>query len=237
MYNKEQFKELEYILDKNPLNGIYNLEKSQEAKAINYVFNFFKIVGLINLNYNQYHYSNKKINGKIEETKGLNIIKELSSKYKKFLCYRALGYNNMDATFKTYSNIFLDSLANHETLYLTGYTESYWDNEVYKQSNTIVEDRSSFGALFCINGYIFMICEDPDDGYRSYCNDPICIGKGSIKNSFNPIEVKLNRYYNIREHDELVDINDNIIIQWGTDYTDNYYPCGFLNFNIENIQK
>ena len=87
---------------------------------------------------------------------------------------------------------------------------------------------------FILDGITYCATEDPDDGYRSALGD-IRSSSIAISNMFPPIRV-LARLS--KEHDilELVDLGSTkVIMEVGTDCSDNYYPSFVAAFHPENM--
>lgn len=96
---------------------------------------------------------------------------------------------------------------------------------------------------FTLDGITFVAEEDPDDGYRSLL--------GSIHNLDVVPELLPQSYTQIPyvevvcdfgilpQHEEILYMDDAVtgktIVELGTDYTDNYYPCFIANIYPENI--
>jgi hypothetical protein len=81
--------------------------------------------------------------------------------------------------------------------------------------------------------------EDPDDGYRSYCNE-LEITDRHVTNRFSPIEVtckmRPNDDYEVNDVLEIYDaITRKLIIALGTMNTDDYYPWCEFEYNPENM--
>jgi hypothetical protein len=92
---------------------------------------------------------------------------------------------------------------------------------------------------FRLDNIIYVITEDPSDGYRSSMKD-IIISKDKIKNKFKSIDV-LGIYEEGKYGDldilKLVSTKTGgTIIEVGTDHSDSYYPCFIANFKPENIK-
>lgn len=91
---------------------------------------------------------------------------------------------------------------------------------------------------FRLDGKTYMAIEDPDDGYRSSMRNLI-VTNDKIKNSFKPVEVfgmmKQGGYYKsdiIQFYDT---VTAKLVLEVGTDNTDDYYPSFVGNFRPENL--
>lgn len=94
---------------------------------------------------------------------------------------------------------------------------------------------------FALDGKTYTAIEDPDDGYRSSLNK-IIESDEKIENVFAPTEVMVS-YREKNEYGEgeceildFVDIkNGKRVLEIGTDYTDDYYPCFIACWTPENL--
>lgn len=94
---------------------------------------------------------------------------------------------------------------------------------------------------FRLDGVVYVAIEDPNDGYRSSMRSLVVANDATMKNVFPAIEVvgkhrTIDEYGN--EHDvlELVDgITDRVVLEVGTDSTDDYYPSFVASFHPENM--
>ena len=84
---------------------------------------------------------------------------------------------------------------------------------------------------FRLDGKVYMVIEDPDDGYRSSMKE-ITVGDWPMSNVF-PGHHVLGIYDEKRAYMlKLIDmITRKVVIEIGTDYTDDYYPSFVANFN------
>lgn len=96
---------------------------------------------------------------------------------------------------------------------------------------------------FRLDGKVYVALEDPDDGYRSAMRK-LFILDGKMKNVFTPVRViarvckETGRlpYRNSADLLQLVDIaNGKVILEVGTDNTDDYYPCFVASWVPENM--
>lgn len=95
---------------------------------------------------------------------------------------------------------------------------------------------------FRLNGIAYTVIEDPSDGYRSSLGQVFTSDGADMKNVFNPVWV-VGRWKEPNPLDddpceiiELVDLwTGKIVIEVGTDYSDNYYPSFVGSFTPENM--
>lgn len=98
--------------------------------------------------------------------------------------------------------------------------------------------------LFCLDGKVYQIYDDPDDGYRSYGT----IEESSLtcKHMFEPQAVMaVNKRITNGDDDwmagdtcqlELRDaITNELVLVIGTDYSDEYYPISIFDYKPENL--
>jgi len=95
-------------------------------------------------------------------------------------------------------------------------------------------------VIFILDGVAYQAVEDPDDGYRSYCKDIEIVDAATIKNKFEPIEVicKMTEDGQYQKNDvlEIYDgITGGIILEIGTENTNDYYPYFVFRFTPENM--
>lgn len=102
----------------------------------------------------------------------------------------------------------------------------------YEDANTMT---------FVLDGRAYCVVEDPSDGYRSCMED---IREGSIeavKNVFEPVRVlarmrEKGEYGSTCDVLELIDIvTTKVVLEAGTDNSDDYYPSYVANFTPENM--
>jgi hypothetical protein len=95
---------------------------------------------------------------------------------------------------------------------------------------------------FRLNGVIYAVVEDPEDGYRSSLRELVVDDSADMKNVFSPVEVIANHvtdrpgYFSGRSCDilELTDSKTGeIVLEVGTDDTDDYYPYFVASFYPE----
>lgn len=83
---------------------------------------------------------------------------------------------------------------------------------------------------FRLNGVVYTATEDPKDGYRS-CMRELVVSNAEMTNSFQPMRV-IGRHRTTGRYDcdilELIDaVTGRIVLEVGTENTDDYYP-GFV---------
>lgn len=107
-----------------------------------------------------------------------------------------------------------------------------------------LEDRyygPANAMLFILNGVCYAAVEDPDDGYRSSCRniyiiDDKSLVKKLVTNRFRG--VKVSARYCTEDGNDLViltEVDGNGIAEFGTDYTDEYYPSFVASFRPEEM--
>ena len=103
----------------------------------------------------------------------------------------------------------------------------------------IVDDMANSGydftnvIRFRLDGIVYTATEDPDDGYRSHMRKLIVNKSSAIKNSFEPIQViaEMSDCGNILLVTDT--LTGEVVLEVGTDYSDDYYPSFVSNFNPE----
>lgn len=107
-----------------------------------------------------------------------------------------------------------------------------------KQYDDQYEDCSV--CRFRLNGIVYTAIEDPEDGYRS-CMASLDVSDAEMTNVFPPVEV-LGKHRTKREFGcvddvlELVDtVTGKVVLEVGTDNTDDYYPSFVASFHPENM--
>lgn len=99
------------------------------------------------------------------------------------------------------------------------------------------------GIAFTLDGVTYIAEEDPDDGYRSVMSE-IRIYTASVRNRFNPVRVVCTHVTVKKEQYcssdcDILTITDaasgRVIMEVGTDNTDDYYPCFVSSFRPENM--
>ena len=92
---------------------------------------------------------------------------------------------------------------------------------------------------FVLDGKTYKAIENPSDGYRSYLQDLIVTDE-IISNTFPPQEVigkmKENGDYSVNDTIQFIDVvTGKIVLEVGTDNTDDYYPFCVMNWHPENL--
>lgn len=111
-------------------------------------------------------------------------------------------------------------------------------SESIKQYGNQFEDCSII--RFRLDGIIYTATEDPSDGYRSSLGTLFVSASEPMKNVFPAIRVlarkKKNDRYCVNDTLELVDlVTDKVVLEVGTDHTDDYYPSFVGAFWPENM--
>lgn len=92
---------------------------------------------------------------------------------------------------------------------------------------------------FCLDGTIYVVREDDDDGYRSSMRD-ITVGTTPMVNTFPPVQV-IGVYRDHRGSGycdilELIDVvTGKLVLEVGTENTDDYYPSFVASFNPKGM--
>ena len=94
---------------------------------------------------------------------------------------------------------------------------------------------------FTLDGQTYRVAEDPEDGYRSSAREIQAI-PDVLVNQFQPCAVLvryvdgLRGYYAANDLLEMVDtVTGKVVLEVGTENTDDYYPCYVANFTPENM--
>lgn len=99
--------------------------------------------------------------------------------------------------------------------------------------------------LFILDGICYAAVEDPEDGYRSSCRNIYVIEDKSlvkklVTNRFRGVRVFAKHYTmggrNAYDIVILTEVNGNDIAEFGTDYTDDYYPSFVASFRPEQMK-
>lgn len=89
---------------------------------------------------------------------------------------------------------------------------------------------------FRLDGNVYTVTEDPDDGYRSSMRD-ISIGDHPMTNTFVMQKVvgiyrTTGKYGDVKDILELIDgVTGRVVVEVGTDNSDDYYPSFVANFD------
>lgn len=97
-------------------------------------------------------------------------------------------------------------------------------------------------CLFRLDGVVYMITEDPQDGYRSSVKD-LFVTDGEMTNVFPPCRVLGRKKpdsdtYGGGKNDvvEFIDLETGLaVLEVGTDAVDDYYPSFVANFQPQNM--
>lgn len=93
---------------------------------------------------------------------------------------------------------------------------------------------------FVLDDKAYSAIENPGDGYRSMLREVRVVGPALVKNRFEPIEV-LAIYRDRSRHDsaDLLQVYDTanakLVLEVGTDHSDDYYPSFIAEFTPENM--
>lgn len=92
-----------------------------------------------------------------------------------------------------------------------------------------------------LDGKVYAAFENPDDGYRSSMGKFIHFPNAKMTNVFPPVRVLArvrtqDRYSGESEVLELLDVaNGKVILEVGTEHTDDYYPSFVASWNPKNL--
>lgn len=114
--------------------------------------------------------------------------------------------------------------------------------------DTYVEQVKKYGddledanvIRFRLDGVVYLAFEDPSDGYRSRMDKLIVAIDPEITNTFPPIRVvaikKADSDWKVNDTLELIDlVTGKVVMEVGTDNTEDYYPSFVANFQPENM--
>lgn len=105
--------------------------------------------------------------------------------------------------------------------------------EVESYFNDIEETEA---IRFTVDNHNYLVLEDPDDGYRSYCSDIFEVDE-SPKFTFPGVRVYC--YMGEETESEILIMRDimtnKVILKIGTDTGDSYYPCCIFDWRPENM--
>lgn len=110
--------------------------------------------------------------------------------------------------------------------------------ERVKSYGEVFEDANAI--RFRLDGVTYTALEDPNDGYRSSLGR-LFVSKGeTMRNVFPPIKVvakkKDHEPYQQNDTLQLIDVvTGKVVLEVGTDNTDDYYPCFVGSFSPENM--
>jgi hypothetical protein len=110
--------------------------------------------------------------------------------------------------------------------------------EQVKKYSDYAEDANVI--RFRLDGVVYIAFEDPSDGYRSSLDKLIISPTAEMTNTFPPIRVlakmKTNGSYSENDTLELIDlVTAKVVMEVGTDNSDDYYPSFVSNFTPENM--
>lgn len=94
-------------------------------------------------------------------------------------------------------------------------------------------------VLFTLDGVTYKLVENPDDGYRSYC-DEITISEKPPKYTFPPVKVVCSMMENNGyENNDCIVIRDSsngkTILEAGTKNYDDWYPYCHFSYTPKNM--
>lgn len=102
------------------------------------------------------------------------------------------------------------------------------EEKLYDEDATVIRFR--------LDGIVYVAVENPDDSYRSYLGKLYVQEGDSISNTFPPVKVTCSIDDNTdRDIMRLTLDNGETVLEVGTDYFDDYYPCFVGWFNVEAI--
>lgn len=93
---------------------------------------------------------------------------------------------------------------------------------------------------FRLNGTVYVAVEDPDDGYRSNLGELLVQRGAKLSNVFQKCKVVgVYREGDWRRKKDIVEFIDTttgkVVLEIGTDNTDDYYPSFVASFHPENM--
>jgi len=114
-----------------------------------------------------------------------------------------------------------------------------------KSDNPYFDPPSVVGGL-CLNDLAFVFWCDPDDGYRSYLTDVLVFPSQQFATVFSPVPVQAviaedTEDFSKSQNTSLLnlmatDINRSVA-QFGTDYSDSYYPTGIFYLDAQTLDE
>jgi hypothetical protein len=110
--------------------------------------------------------------------------------------------------------------------------------ERVKQYGDAFEDANAI--RFRLDGIAYTATEDPSDGYRSYLGTLFASDAAEVRNVFPPVRVlarkKADEPHQVNDTLELIDVvTGKVVLEVGTDNTDDYYPSFVSAFWPENM--
>lgn len=106
--------------------------------------------------------------------------------------------------------------------------------------NTYSEDFEDAECIsFMLDGRTYTAIEDPDDGYRSTMKE-IGVSDVQLENRFPGVEVNIvwaeNTDDETNNYLQFIDVEtQKVVLEVGTENTDDYYPCYVAHFFPENM--
>jgi hypothetical protein len=106
-----------------------------------------------------------------------------------------------------------------------------WYGESHEDANCI---------RFRLDGKVYTAIEDPSDGYRSSM-EKLFVSQDEMKNVFRPVKVLARirteaEYGGSAEILQLLDVaNGKVILEVGTDNSDDYYPSFVASWQPQNL--
>lgn len=113
------------------------------------------------------------------------------------------------------------------------------DTTTEKYKNWSNEEEDVNVVRFVLDEKTIKAIEDPDDYYRSHCSELI-VCEEKVSNTFSPHKVlakmKENETYSVNDTIQFIDvITGKIVLEVGTDHTDDYYPYCVMSWHPENL--
>lgn len=97
------------------------------------------------------------------------------------------------------------------------------------------QDYGPNAMYVVIDGTTFAFIEDPSDGYRSSLSEVI-VSNHKVHNTFEPVLVQIKTNENQNYVYDIV-ANGQIVVQGGTDYSDDWYPSYVAYFEARNLPQ
>ena len=98
-----------------------------------------------------------------------------------------------------------------------------------------------YGAVeeqFKINDMIFLVLEDPDDGYRSYLETVEQVETNAIFYSFSLAKVQVRKSErDFQDGYFIVDQDEHVWLEFGTDHSDDWYPFFYFRYRPNKLRK
>lgn len=111
--------------------------------------------------------------------------------------------------------------------------------ELGVEKATAIYEEDANTIAFTLDGVTYLAKEDGNDGYRSYC-DELEIVDMELKNKFPSQKVvgvmMKNSSHQTNDVIQFLNPDTNaVILEVGTENTDDYYPSCVMSFNPENM--